>query len=187
MKKVLLIGATGTLGRVIANYLNQQEDIILSVLVRDTKKLPHQLGATVFHGDVENQTVLLQAIQGQDAVVFCLSGNLPHYFSLVQKAMQQHHVTRIIVISSIGIYQNPINPILEPYRDLADAVECSGLDYTVIRPDWFTYEQKINYQLTNKGEPELPGQVSRLSIADYIYRALLDTNQIGKNVGISCP
>lgn len=187
MNHVLLIGATGSLGRVIASHLNQQKDIILSVLARNPQRLPHGLQATVFQGDVENATRLSQAIKGQNAVIFCLSGDLPHYFAKVQAAMQDNHVKRIIAISSIGIYQQPISPILTPYRELADAVEQSGLDYTLIRPDWFTHENKIAYQLTTKGEPELPGQVSRLSIADYIYHALSDTQQIGKNVGISCP
>ncbi|OBW92702.1 NAD(P)-binding oxidoreductase [Gallibacterium salpingitidis] len=187
MKKVLLIGATGSLGRVIANYLEQKQDILLSVLARRPQLLPNMVKAKIFHGAVEDQSILLQALQGQDAVIFCLSGDLPKYFAKVRYAMHQQQVQRIIVISSIGIYDEPIKPILKPYRHLADDVERSGLEYTIIRPDWFTYDHVIDYQITEKGQQELPGAVSRLSIADYIYHALFDIHQIGKNIGISCP
>ena len=43
--------------------------------------------------------------------------------------------------------------ILDPYRDSAAVVEASDLDYTVVRPGWFTRDPEIRYSLTQKGEP----------------------------------
>lgn len=123
----------------------------------------------------------------QDAVIFCLAGDLPRMFAQVRQAMEQNGVSRIVAISSIEIYNNPVKAILRPYRALADAVEASGLDYTVIRPDWFTSENKVDYEITHKGEPEIPGSVSRKSIASYISDILFDENAYRQNVEISCP
>lgn len=35
-----------------------------------------------------------------------------------------------------------------------DVVENSGLEYTILRPDWFTSDNEIDYMITHKGEPE---------------------------------
>lgn len=52
-KKVLLIGATGSLGSVIAEELSQRSDIDLSVLVRRPNRLSAHVNATRFVGAVE--------------------------------------------------------------------------------------------------------------------------------------
>jgi hypothetical protein len=42
--------------------------------------------------------------------------------------------------------------VLDPYRDSAALVETSDLDYTILRPGWFTHADGIDYQITQKGE-----------------------------------
>ena len=42
---------------------------------------------------------------------------------------------------------------LDPYRDSAAVIEASDLDFTVLRPGWFTYDEEVAYQVTQKGEP----------------------------------
>jgi len=72
----------------------------------------------------------------------------------IVKAMQETDVKRIIAISSIGIYESPLRPVLIPYRKLADVIESSGLDYTILRPDWFTNANEVSYSITHKRELE---------------------------------
>ena len=43
--------------------------------------------------------------------------------------------------------------VLDPYRDSAALIEGSDLDYTILRPGWFTQDAEISYQLTQKGQP----------------------------------
>ncbi len=62
--------------------------------------------------------------------------------------------------------------ILEPYRRSAQVVENSRLDYTIIRPAWFTDGHEIDYQLTRKGEPFQGRQVSKRSIAHLIAKLI---------------
>lgn len=39
-------------------------------------------------------------------------------------------------------------------QKLADIIESSGLDYTILRPDWFTNTNEVDYVITHKGQPE---------------------------------
>jgi len=43
--------------------------------------------------------------------------------------------------------------VLDPYRDSAAVIEASDLDYTILRPGWFTRDAAIAYRITQKGEP----------------------------------
>ena len=84
--------------------------------------------------------------------------------------MKAAGVRRVIAVASIGIYDAPLREVLRPYRALADLVEQSGLDYTILRPNWFTDADEIDYQLTPKGQPETGSAVSRKSIADFVCK-----------------
>jgi len=72
----------------------------------------------------------------------------------IVKAIQETNVQRIISINSIGIYETPLRSVLQPYRKLADVIETSGLDYTILRRGWFTSTDEVDYELSRKGEPE---------------------------------
>ena len=102
--------------------------------------------------------------------------------------MKETGVKRIIAISSIGIYETPLRSVLVPYRKLADVIEASGLDYTILRPDWFTNANEIDYALTRKGEPESGSAISRKSIAAFVA-AIIENPELHKNenLGISKP
>lgn len=102
--------------------------------------------------------------------------------------MLETGVKRIIAISSIGIYETPLKPILKPYRALADVIEASGLDYTILRPDWFTNANEVDYTLTKKGQPETGSAISRKSIAAFIGTLIQNPAlHVNENLGISKP
>lgn len=68
--------------------------------------------------------------------------------------------------ASIGASGNlRSNPVLQTYRNAADIIEASDLNYTVIRPGWFT-SGPVDYEVTHKGEPFGGHNVSVASIAD---------------------
>jgi uncharacterized protein YbjT (DUF2867 family) len=106
----------------------------------------------------------------------------------IVKAMQESGVQRIIAISSIGIYNTPMQSVVQPYRKSADVIEASGLDYTILRPDWFTNGNEVSYQLTPKGQPERGTAISRKSIASFIGE-LVDKpgTYVGENLNIAKP
>jgi len=190
MKKVIIIGASGSLAQVVIEELKKRNDVRLSLFVRDRNRLRNRdlKGATIIEGNVMDYPKLKDAIDGQDIVYVNLAGDLEAMAKNIVRAMEETAVKRIIAISSIGIYDTPLRSVLKPYRKLADVIEGSGLDYTIVRPDWFTDTNEVDYQLTCKGEPEQGTAVSRRSIAAFIGE-LVDNPEkyVHENLNIAKP
>jgi len=190
MKKVIIIGAGGSLAKYVIAAIKELENIELTLLLRNKNRLSKNdtEDCTIIEGDVMNYNEVKNAIEGQDIVYVNLAGNLEIMAKNIVKAMQENKVNRIIAISSIGIYEIPLKPVLVPYRKLADIIENSGLDYTILRPDWFTNDNEIAYTITHKGNPEIGSAISRKSIASFIS-TIIEQPDLHKNenLGISKP
>lgn len=188
MKKVIIIGATGSLAQYVTEAVQSMPDVSLTLFVRNKNKLHNIRDSVVIEGDVLNYNDVKNAVAGQDIVYVNLAGDLEAMAGNIVKAMQETGVKRIIAISSIGIYSEPVKPVLKPYRKLADVIENSGLDYTILRPDWFTNGNEIDYAITRKGEPESGTAISRKSIAAFIATIIGNPEQYkNENLGISKP
>lgn len=190
MKKVIIIGASGSLAPYVIEALKHLQHVEITLYVRNKSRLSKSVaeGCTVIEGDAMNYNSVKNAITGHQIVYVNLAGNLETMTTNIVKAMNETSVKRIIAISSIGIYKTPLKPVLIPYRKLADIIENSGLDYTILRPDWFTNENEVDYALTQKGEPETGTAISRKSIAAFIA-TIIDKPKlhIKENLGISKP
>ncbi|XUA21244.1 NAD(P)H-binding protein [Citrobacter sp. OP27] len=192
MTNVLILGAAGSLARVAARYLLDNSDVSLTLYLRQADRLknPAPSRVMIIEGDVLNTRRLQDAMSGQDIVYANLAGNLKQQALNIVKAMKTTGVKRLIFISSMGIYDEvpgeKYGNILAPYRESAEVVESSGLDYTVIRPGWFTNGIDVNYTLTHKGEAFQGSSVSRLSIADLINRLITTpTLHLHESLGIA--
>jgi uncharacterized protein YbjT (DUF2867 family) len=188
MKNVLIIGATGSLAQYVIEALGQLEDVKLTLFMPNSARLSKHLaqGCTLIEGDAMKYRDVLAAVAGQDIVYVNLAGDLQAMAKNIVKAMQESQVKRIIAISSIGIYLQPLRAVLTPYRKLADVVEGTGLDYTILRPDWFTNGNEVNYAITRKGEPETGSAISRKSIAAFIATIIQNPDLYkNENLGIS--
>lgn len=130
-------------------------------------------------------STLLEALKGQDAVFAASSGNLRSMASSLVNAMDHSDVKRLLFITSMGIYNEipasvgasgnlASNPVLQNYRDAADVIEASDLNYTIIRTGWFDNGNDTIYEVTKKGEPFGGHDVSRKSIADLVVRLAHD-------------
>jgi uncharacterized protein YbjT (DUF2867 family) len=190
MKKVIIIGASGSLAGIVIEELQKLKDVNLTLFLRKKNRLsnPNPSDATIVEGDVMDYPTLKDAIKGQDIVYVNLAGNLEAMANNIVKAMQETGVKRVIAISSIGIYKTPLQSILVPYRKLADVIEGSGLEYTILRPDWFTNGNEVSYAITRKGESETGSAISRKSIAAFIAKIIENPEQWkNENLGISKP
>ncbi|GJH40054.1 NAD(P)-dependent oxidoreductase [Capnocytophaga sp. HP1101] len=185
MTKVIVIGATGSLATEVIKTVEKNPKVALTLFARNISRLPNSNHAKV-QGDALKVDDLKKAIAGQDIVYVNLAGDLDTMSRNIITAMKDTGVKRIIAISSIGIYKEPVHSAVVAYRKLADNIEASGLNYTIIRPDWFTNANEIDYHITQKPEPEVGGAVSRKSIADFISKIIADpTSYQNANVGIS--
>ena len=190
MKKVVILGAGGGIARLVTAMLAKKKEISLTLFVHNGSKFKgHTMpNAQVIEGDVLNYPQLEEVIKGQDIVYANLAGDLEQMAENIVKAMKAAGVKRLIFICSIGIYNVPLRPVLKPYRKAADIIEASGLDYTIIRPTWFTETDEIDYELTQKGKPELGSEISRKSLAAFITELIeTPTKHIHENLGIDKP
>ena len=198
--KVLIIGATGSIGRVVSAELlkNTNAKLVLAarrvspVMISDVSR------ETAINLDVTNDQELAAALDSVDFVFASLSGRMNTFAKHLVKVMDQVGVKRLAFITTMGIYQeipswlgespNPYhNMILRPYRQAADTIEDSDLDYTIIRPGWLD-NGSADYELTKKGEPFGGHDVSRYAIANLVTR-MVKNPEFGnrESLGINRP
>jgi len=190
--KVLILGAYGSLAQVATRRFLETTDAELTLFLR----CPQRLGkmddgrVRIVEGDVSDRQALRAAMVGQEVVYANLAGNMAALARAIVETMKEVGLRRLIFISSMGIYDEvpgqQYRSVLDPYRDSAAVVEASGLDYTVVRPAWFTNDNDTNYETTQKGQPFRGSVVSRLSVADLIVRLAQDPSlHVKKSVGIN--
>jgi len=184
MENVLIIGATGTIGGAVRQTLLRETDDQLTLFARSASRLNVSDRETAMAGNVTKDADLDKAMENQDAVFVALSGPLNQFAKKIIAAMDRNGVSRLLFITSMGIY-NEIpasigssgnlnnNGFLRTYREAADLIESSDLNYTVIRPGWFT-NGPVDYEITSKGEPFGGHDVSVDSIADFVKKAIDD-------------
>lgn len=194
MTKILILGAAGSLARVTTRYLLENSDAQLTLYLRRANRLNNQISdrISIIEGDVLDTSALIAALDGIDVVYANLAGDMKRQSQSIINAMHHAGIKRLIFVSSMGIYgevpDERYQSILDPYRDSADLIERSDLDYTILRPGWFTNNHTVDYDLTQKGEPFKGHSVSRLSIADFICKiATTDKQYIHESIGISQP
>ena len=165
MKHVLILGAAGQIARWAIEMLANEPDLTQTLLLRDAKKLGSDLpaNAKLIEADVLDLEQLKQAMQGQDIVYANLAGELEAQTQNIITAMHAAGVKRIILINSLGIYDEvkgkfgawnhkEIGIYLGPYRRAADLLETSDLDYSILRAAWLTNEDEIDYETTERHE-----------------------------------
>ncbi|HDR2846223.1 TPA: SDR family oxidoreductase [Enterobacter sichuanensis] len=202
MQKVLVLGASGQIARHVIDQLADKPGVIQTLFARQPEKItqPHPANSRIIMGDVLNHAALEQAMVGQDVVYANLTGeDLDLQAKAVIAAMKATGVRRLIFVLSLGIYDEVpgkfgewnnaiIGEPLRPFRRAADAIEASGLDYTILRPAWLTDEDTIDYELTTRNEPFKGTVVSRKSVAGLIADMIdKPEKHIGENIGVNQP
>lgn len=201
MKKVLILGANGQIAQWVVDMLADSQDVQQTLLVRDPSKLNVELpsNAQLVIGDVLNRKLIHELVKGQDIVYANLAGEVDAQAKNIVAAMQNANVNRLIFVNSLGIYnevpgkfgewnEREIGEYLGPYRDAADAIEASELDYTILRAAWLTDHDEVDYEVTQRDEPFKGTVVSRKSVAALITQ-LIDSpqNWSRSNLGVNKP
>ena len=190
MKNVIIVGASGNIAKHVIDILSTNDDLNLTLFLRNKNRLSNKNVSKykIVEGNVLNYEQVREAIKGHDIVYVNLAGDLETMAKNIVKAMKETGVKRIIAISSIGIYETQLRSVLIPYRKLADVIESSGLDYTILRPTWFTNTDEVDYELTKKGEPEKGSVISQKSLATFLTTIIESPEKhIHENLGINKP
>jgi uncharacterized protein YbjT (DUF2867 family) len=190
MKNVIILGASGNIAKHVIDILVKKDDINLTLFVRNARRLRNNdvSRCHITEGNVLDSYQLKDAITGQDIVYANLSGELEEMAKNIVKAMEANGVRKLIFICSIGIYDVPLKPVLKPYRKAADVIEASNLEYTILRPTWFTSTNEVDYETTRKGEPERGSAISQKSLATLISNIIeFPENYCRENLGVNKP
>jgi uncharacterized protein YbjT (DUF2867 family) len=202
VKKVLILGASGQIAQWVVRSLAGDKNVQQTLLMRDPRKLSGKepANAKVVIGSVLDKKLLRQAVTGQDVVYANLTGDdLDKQAMAVIAAMEVEGVNRLVFVLSLGIYDEvpgkfgdwnraTIGEDLKPFRRAADAIEASGLAFTIVRPAWLTDEDEVDYELTTKGQPFKGTVVSRRSVADVITQLVTRPElHIGDSLGVNKP
>lgn len=179
MTKILILGAHGQIARVATELFLSETDAQLTLYLRRAKRLKVPESGKrvrVAEGDVLDRTALQNAMVGQDVVYANLAGNLEEQARGIVAAMRATGLQRLIFVSSMGIYDEipgeRHGSILDPYRNAAQVIEDTDLDYTILRPAWLNDRDEIAYGTTQKGEPfkNPSATVSRKSVASLVVK-----------------
>ena len=202
MKKVLILGASGQIAQWVVRSLAGDKNVQQTLLMRDPRKLSGKepANAKVVIGSVLDKKLLRQAVTGQDVVYANLTGDdLDKQAQAVIAAMTAEGVKRLVFVLALGIYDEvpgkfgdwnraTIGEDLKPFRRAADAIEASGLAFTLVRPAWLTDEDEVDYELTTKGQPFRGTVVSRRSVADLITQIVTRPElHFGDSLGVNKP
>jgi len=173
MKKVLVVGGTGTLGKVVVNKL-LSKDFQVFVLTRNPEKAGKlsEIGVILIKGDLIQKDSLTKACEGMDVVISAahsmmgrgkyLSENVDRQgqFNLIDAA-QQAKVKYFIFTSVIGAASDHPVDFWRSKRMVETHLEKSGLNYNIIRASAFMefhLKEMIGKSIVLKGKVTLLGK-----------------------------
>lgn len=138
MKQILVIGATGTVGRQVVSQLIAA-NVRVRAMVRnpDAANLPTQV--EIVRGDLTLPDTLDPALDGADAVF--LVWTAPGTAVAPALARIAKHVPQVVFLSAPHqtahpFFQQP-NPVATMHKEIERLIEVSGLQWTFLRPGMF--------------------------------------------------
>lgn len=165
MKRVLLLGATGTAGSAITKRLLSETGFHITLFARHASKIfSDNSRVTVIDGNASNKEELQEAMRGQDVIYSAISGiQLPEIAENIVETMDKLRIKRLIFMGAVGIYNEIPNeidgkdnvdnePAQVPNRQAVDVVESSDLNYTILRPGYLRNGEENDFVLTIKGQ-----------------------------------
>ena len=164
--RVLLLGATGTIGRAVATALAEQGHD-LTCLLRPSAHAPEVVNAELRFADVTDpDTIRTIAFDGEayDAVVSCLASRtgraqdawaIDHAaHSSVLGAAREAGVARFVLLSAICV-QKPLLPFQQAKLAFEAELRSSGLTWSIVRPTAFFKSLSGQIQRVRDGKPYL--------------------------------
>lgn len=202
--QILIIGANGSVAKIATQGLLQSTKANVKLYLRNANRLAqvqkeYPSRVQLIEGDALDKNALKNAMSGVNVVYANLAGsNLGAMAKAITQAMSEAGVKRLVWVGSYGVYDgeipdselNRIRAYNPPHREAVRAIEASGLDYTIIRAQWFSNANEIDYELTKKGEKfkNPSAYISRKSIAHLVIRLCLEKDfGVKESLGINKP
>ncbi len=127
---ILVIGSSGNVGSEIVRILKQQgHQVISTTSKKSTDPLVRHLNITTGEG-------LKEAFQGVDRAFMLSPGGYADQYKMLSPLIAQakeQNLKKVVLMSAMGADADPNTPLRRAEVDL----EKSGLNYNIIRPNWF--------------------------------------------------
>jgi uncharacterized protein YbjT (DUF2867 family) len=195
-KQVLVVGATGSIGRLVVERLLEAGDTARG-LIRNPAKAQRLFGAEVetVVGDVNDPPSIQAALDGIGAVVMTHgapygSGDYEAVdYGAVPALLEalDGRVVRVALMSSIGVTGagGSSRELLNWKRRAERLLRASGLPHTIVRPGWFDAgtgkEEHIDLR---QGDQVDYGPVRREHVAEVLVQALHTPEASGRTLEV---
>jgi len=138
MNRILVIGATGRVGRQVAAQLPGHLKVRALVRNPESAHLPPHI--EVVRGDLTAPESLLTALRGIEAVFLVWTAPAATIATAIQ--LMASHAQRIVLLSSPHqtahpLFQQP-NPLARMHAQMENTIASSGLQWTFLRPGMFS-------------------------------------------------
>ena len=138
MNRVLVTGATGTVGRQVASQL-LPTDSRVRAMTRNPNAARLPVGVEVVRGDLTIPESLDECVKGVDAIFLVWTAGPGSLAAAIERIVK--HVRRIVVLTSPHqtphpFFQQP-NPLAALHAEIERLVRASGVAWTVLRPGMF--------------------------------------------------
>lgn len=199
-KNVLVVGATGSIGRLVVEEAVKQGYTVRALVRSQAKAVQLPTAAQIVIGDVTRPDTLAAAVNDIDAIVFTLGSDgagkvgaeTVDYGGVrnILAALGSRKV-RIALMTSIGVTNRTgsYNRSTEAHdwkRRSERLVRASGSPYTIVRPGWFDYNKSDEHKLlflqgdTRQAGNSSDGVIARSQIAEVLVRSLCSAHALRK-------
>lgn len=147
MAKIVITGATGTIGQEVARALiAAKEDV--RIVARDPSKVSElqKLGAEVVKGDLDDRASLEEAFKGAERL-FLLTGFIENCVPQVKAALEAAKaagVRFVLRMSAPGADATSQSSLSRHHGESEAAVKESGLQWAILQPNFFM-DNLLNY------------------------------------------
>lgn len=196
--KLVVLAANGQIARIVEKRIlteAQFKNVTLMLFLRHSSRLSalaDNSRVTLVEGDLNDPAAVEKAVAGQDIVFSAVvdhdeMGNRPTHNII--RAMQKNKVSRLVMTSLLGIYDEVPGEFGKWNRDtcfggqvtsnnaavVADRLAAdSGLNNTTLRLPWLNDRDEIKYTITHKQDTYVGVSGSRQSIADVVLKIIAD-------------
>jgi uncharacterized protein YbjT (DUF2867 family) len=206
---VLVVGATGSIGRLVVEEALAQGHAVRALVHTAAKAGNISSQAQVVVGDVTRPETLGAAVEGVDAIVLTLGadglgkagaehvsyGGVRHILAALESskalAAPGSHPARIALMTAIGVTGRlgSYNRTTEAHdwkRRSERLLRASGLPYTIVRPGWFDYNAPDQHRIvllqgdTRRAGDRSDGSIARRQIAQVLVQSLTSDRALRK-------
>ena len=206
--RCFILGATGKTGTQLLD-LALKNGHSVTAFVRSPQKLSRERpGLTVMQGSPGDVPALAQAMAGHDAVFSVLAPRIGETFKAPSKrawsmagyaanivqAMVQAGVKRLLAFSSAGLFPGqslfvrllsfPVRHHMADLKAMEVAYQSSGLEWTLLRPNWMGAGESEAYRVSAGALPEGSKAMHFRGLAKFMLDAAADGSHRQELLGI---